>query len=105
MRSRALVLGVVGAVCLALVSGCTRPASEQSPPPQVSENAPAQINLDELPDDVSAEGVIVAALILKNGDITRAVEEALVSPAEVEYAREAIRNGTLQLWVDAAVMP
>ncbi len=36
------------------------------------------------------------------GDIARAVEEALVSPEEVELARKAIAENNPQEWVDRA---
>lgn len=89
-----------------VVAGCTGSSPEGLPPePEMSdETTQSPINLEDLPADVSPEGVIVAALLLQSGDIARAVEEGLVSPAEVEYAREAIQEGTLQLWVDAAVV-
>lgn len=56
----------------------------------------------ELPEGVTAEGVVLAAYLLSSGDITRAVEEALVSPGEVDLAREAISEGSLQEWIDRA---
>jgi hypothetical protein len=56
----------------------------------------------ELPEGVTAHGVLLAAYLLTHGDIARAVEEALVSPAEVDVARDAIANGSLQGWVDKA---
>jgi hypothetical protein len=46
--------------------------------------------------------VLLAAYLLRSGDISLAVEEALVSPAEVELAREAIAENTLQDWVERA---
>lgn len=55
-----------------------------------------------VPAGVSAKGVVLAALILANGDGVQAVEEGLVSPNEVELALKAIAEGNLQEWVDLA---
>ena len=56
----------------------------------------------EVPSGVKPEAVVLAALLIENGDIVTAVEEGLVSPEEVELARKAIAENTLQDWVNAA---
>jgi hypothetical protein len=56
----------------------------------------------KLPEGSTAEGVVLAAVLIPNGDITRAVEEGLVTPEEVELALAAIAEGNLQDWVDLA---
>ena len=55
-----------------------------------------------LPEGVTAEGVLLAAYLITSGDISLAVEQALVSPSEVELARKAMDEDTLQDWVDLA---
>ena len=55
-----------------------------------------------VPDGVSPKAVVFAALLIRNGDIVGAVEGGLVSPLEVELARMALADGTLQEWVDLA---
>ena len=52
----------------------------------------------ELPENVTAKNVLVAAILLSTSDIDGAVAEGLVTPAEVDAAAEAIKNGTLDLW-------
>lgn len=56
----------------------------------------------ELPDDVTAAGVILAATLIATGNIDDAVASGLVSPAEVDEARAAIESGTLDRWVSLA---
>lgn len=104
--NRWALVGVAAVLSVAILAGCSPEVSDDVPAePDMSEEASeTSINVDDLPGDVSPEGVIVAALLLQSGDIARAVEEGLVSPAEVEYAREAIASGTLQQWVDVAVV-
>jgi hypothetical protein len=52
----------------------------------------------DLPADVTAKNVLVAAVLLSTSDIDGAVAEGLVTPAEVDAAAAAIKNGTLDLW-------
>ena len=56
----------------------------------------------ELPDDVTAKGVVLASVLLGSSDIELAIAEGLVTPAEVEYAEKAVKDGTLQDWVTRA---
>ena len=102
-RRRLRLVGLsVGA--LLLISGCTSEGIE-APVPAKQEliNGPNSGESDiELPEGVTAQGVILAAYLLTSGDIARAVEEALVSPEEVELARKAIEEDSLQEWVSRA---
>lgn len=54
------------------------------------------------PDDVTAQGVVLAAVLLSTADITAVVAEGLVTPAEVDAARAAIADGTLGEWRERA---
>jgi hypothetical protein len=92
---KAGILGF-GLVVILLASGC---ASGSSDPGHVPKN---EVVVKELPEGVTPQGVLLAAYLLVNGDISLAVEEALVSPEEVELARKAIADNTLQEWVDRA---
>lgn len=70
-----------------------------------STNAPTDESLPdagELPADVSAAGVVLAATLIAAGNIEDAVSSGLVTPAEVDEARAAIENGTLGEWVALA---
>jgi hypothetical protein len=84
------VLVAIGATAIALgtLAACTLPTGTQS----------ANILTDKLPNDVSADGVLLAAVILSSGDIQVAVEKNIVSSAEVNAARDAILANTLDLW-------
>jgi hypothetical protein len=55
-----------------------------------------------LPTDVTAAGVIAAAVILRAGSIEEAVANGTVTPAEVDVARQALADGTLELWAQRA---
>lgn len=61
--------------------------------------APAE---SEPPDDVTASGVVLAATLIAAGNIDDAVASGLVTPAEVDEARAAIEDGTLDRWVALA---
>jgi len=84
------VLITIGAAAIAIgtLAACTLPTGTQS----------ANILTDKLPSDVSADGVLLAAVILSSGDIQTAVEKNIVSSAEVNAARDAILANTLDLW-------
>jgi len=84
------VLVSVGALAIAsgTLAACSLPTGVES----------ANILNDELPENVSADGVLLAAVILSSGDIQVAVEKSIVSAAEVIAARDAILANTLELW-------
>jgi hypothetical protein len=84
----ALVAFAAGAIALGTLAACSLPTGVES----------GNILTDELPDNVSAEGVLLAAVILSSGDIQAAVEKSIVSSAEVNAARDAILANTLNLW-------
>ena len=84
------ILVAVGAAAMALgtLAACSLPSGTQS----------SNILTDTLPNNVSADGVLLAAVILSSGDIQGAVEKNIVSSAEVNAARDAILANTLDLW-------
>ena len=90
---RKIVIGVLMAVgALAIATGtlaaCSLPSGVES----------GNILTDQLPDNVTADGVLLAAVILSSGDIQAAVEKNIVSSAEVNEARDSILANTLELW-------
>ena len=84
------VLVAIGATAIALgtLAACSLPTGVES----------ANILTDKLPDNVTPDGVLLAAVILSSGDIQAAVEKKIVSSAEVNQARDAILANTLELW-------
>ena len=94
-------LGLAG---LLLATGCVSDGSVSGQASEqevvVDQDAP-EVEI-ELPEGVTAQGVVLAAYLLSGGDIALAVEETLVSPEEVELARKAIAENSLQEWVDRA---
>lgn len=56
----------------------------------------------ELPDDVTASGVLLAATLIASGNVQDAVASGLVTPAEVDEAIAAIESDTLDRWVALA---
>ena len=86
-RPSITVLTVAMAAVLAL-SGCNQ-ATTTSPDLPVSST-------------VSAEGVVLAAVLLSTADIEASVAEGLVTPDEVDEARRAIADGTLDDWRELA---
>lgn len=73
-------------------SGVTRPVT-----PQDTSSIP-----DPLPEHVTAKGVVLATVIIATGNVASAIEQGMASPQEVDLARKAIAEGTVQEWVDAA---
>jgi len=55
-----------------------------------------------LPADVTAKGVVLAAVLLASGDIDNAVGNGLVTPAEVDTAKTAIDQDLLEYWKQRA---
>jgi hypothetical protein len=84
-RSIAVAL-LTCAVLFGGLTGCAAPSAEWS------------IVSGDLPEDVTAKNVLVAAILLSTSDIDGAVAEGLVTPAEVDAAAAAIKDGTLDLW-------
>ena len=92
-----------------VISGCSTDDEPTSSVPDstvsLSTDAPADSTSPEssgLPEDVTAAGVVLAATLIASGNIDDAVASGLVSPAEVDEARAAMENGTLDRWVDLA---
>lgn len=88
-RNRSGLRGAVlaGFVVAGLLSGCTAAPAESVTDTEV-----------RAPDSITAKGVVLAAVLLSTADITASVAEGLVTPAEVDAAREAIKDGTLDEW-------
>ncbi|WP_167138911.1 hypothetical protein [Diaminobutyricimonas sp. TR449] len=66
-------------------------------PEQRRADATAQL-AERVSDTVSAEGVLLAAVLLSTADIESAVAEGLVTPDEVDEARRAIEDDSLDAW-------
>lgn len=93
--TRAALAAALTVIALGSLSAC---ASEtQASVPQESDVLSMQ-----LPNDVSAEGVVLAAVLLSTSDIELALAEGLVTPAEVDLAQAAVDDGTLQQWQQRA---
>lgn len=69
------------------VTGCTSTPTTES-----------TILTAPLPADVSARNVVLAAVLLTTADIDGAIADGLVTPAEVDAATLAIKQGTVDLW-------
>lgn len=101
--NRIIASALAGVLTLGLVVGCTTPASEVPKPVDTTpEESTPEVVLPELPEGATARGVVLAGVLLTSGDITRAAEEGLVTPEEIELARQALEEGTLQAWADLA---
>jgi hypothetical protein len=55
-----------------------------------------------MPTDVTAAGVVTAAVILRAGSVEDAIANGTVTPAEVDLARQAVAEGKLALWAQRA---
>jgi hypothetical protein len=92
---RAVVSTAVSAVLLlTTLAGCA---------PSVPTESMSVINGNgiltaDLGSDVTARGVVLAAVLLVAGDIEKALAKGLVTTPEVDAARKAIDEGTLDMW-------
>lgn len=109
-RHLGIQLTVVSLIVLA-VSGCqpneVEPSSGSMVPPgqsaePVEPPQPVSVVPSPLPPNVSAQGVVLATVIIATGNVSSAIEQGLISPQEVDLAREAIGQGATSDWIDAA---
>lgn len=88
---------------LVFVAGCVDSNSDSSSTTSIisttTTTSTATVNES---DQVSAIGVLFAALVLRDGDIEQAVADGLVTVQEVDNAIVAIEEDTLSDWVALA---
>lgn len=90
------------------LTACTQPAIEvmdtdsELQGSEVEGEEVQELHQLEIPETVSPQAVVLAAFIMANGDILKAIEAGLVTPEEAQLAEEALATSSLQLWVDAA---
>ncbi|GAA1702750.1 hypothetical protein GCM10009792_23680 [Microcella alkalica] len=89
MRARASFAAPIA--LLVALAGCAS-ATEAAPSPHPTLER-------ELPSDLTARGVLIAAVLLSEGDVERGVADGLVTPAEVDEAIRAIERDELDVWV------
>ena len=108
---KTVLSATLGVAMLFLVSACqAEPESPAPSPPESSQleetdgGREEQLSLvpEVLPPNVTASGVVLATVIIATGNVASAIEQGLISPQEVDLAREAISKGATQDWVDAA---
>jgi hypothetical protein len=93
--SRLIVGTVVSAtVLLTTLAGCATSVPSES----MSVLNGNGILTADLGTDVTARGVVLAAVLLVAGDVEKALTKGLVSAPEVDAARKAIAEGTLDMW-------
>lgn len=84
----------IAAASVFLVTGCSTVVPEQTTL-VIGGN---EILTAKLADDLSAKGVIAAAVIIVAGDIEKSIKAGNVTRAEATAAQQAITDGTLDLW-------
>jgi hypothetical protein len=95
MTPRPLVTTVVSAVfLLTTLAGC----APSIPTESMSVLSGSEILTVDLGSDVTARGVVLAAVLLVAGDVEKALTKGLVTAPEVDAARKAIDEGTLDMW-------
>ena len=93
-RRHAFAVAAIGAVVLSALAGCAAAVPTES----MSVLAGNEILTADLGSDVTARGVVLAAVLLVAGDIDKAVKNGVVTESEVLEARQAIADGTLDIW-------
>ncbi len=99
-RMRTKSATIAAALSVALLGAAVLTACQGQVPS--SESSASTILTMELPPEVSAKGVVLAAVLLSTSDIEAALAEGLVTPTELEYAQSAIDDGTLAEWKQRA---
>ena len=95
MMRRTIVTTMATAVLvLTTLAGCASSVPTES----MSVLDGSEILTADLGNDVTARGVVLAAVLLVAGDVEKAVTKGLVTPPEVQAARKAIDEGTLDIW-------
>jgi hypothetical protein len=93
--SRLIVATVAtAAVLLTTLAGCATSVPSES----MSVLNGNGILTADLGTDVTARGVVLAAVLLVAGDVEKALAKGLVTAPEVDAARKAIAEGTLDMW-------
>lgn len=52
----------------------------------------------DLETGVTARGVVLAAVLLVAGNVEKGLKKGVVTQAEVDEARQAVADGTLDMW-------
>ena len=95
MSSRLIVTTVASAaLLLATLAGCAPTVPTES----MSVLNGNGILTADLGTDVTARGVVLAAVLLVAGDVDKALTKGVVTASEVQAARKAIDEGTLDMW-------
>jgi len=94
MRARASLAVSIAALVAVTLTACAG-ATDAAP-------SPHPILASDLPNDLTARGVLLAAVLLSDGDVEQAVADGLVTPAEVDEAIRAIETGELDVWAQRA---
>lgn len=90
---------IAAAVAVACVLPMTLSACATSVPTETTSVIEGNdILTADLGSDLTAKGVVLAAVVLVAGNVDKALADGTVTPGEVEAAREAIANGNLDLW-------
>lgn len=89
---------VIALACVAGLSALTLSSCAGETQPVVTPSATHDILTKKLPADITAKGVLLAAVLLGTADIEASLEAGLVTPVEVATAKLAISDGTLDIW-------
>lgn len=95
-KLNAAVIRTTAALAIAALGATALSACQQIPTDTPA--APSEILTMSLPADVSAKGVLLAAVLLSTADIEAALSEGLVTPAEIDLAQTAIDDGLIDQW-------
>lgn len=94
IRRNALTTAVAALALAGSLAGCSMTVPNES----MSVIEGNDILTADLGADVSARGVVLAAVLLVAGDIEKGLAQGVVTIAEVDEARTAIESGTLDMW-------
>ena len=96
----ALAGAAVTVVSVLFLTGC----ATEVPTSTTTILAADEILTSDLASGVTAQGVLLAAVLLVAGDVEAALDKGIVTSAEVNTAQLAVDEGTLDVWRQRAEM-
>ena len=92
------VVGILGLAVVCAVTPLLTGCASSVPTETTSVIEGNDILTADLAADVTAKGVVMAAVVLVAGDIDKAIADGTVTAAEAKAAKKAIADGNLDLW-------
>jgi len=98
MTKRFIYGGAFALMATLFLSGCQMTGTADTNPSADLSAAASDVLNRDLPPEITAYGVVLAALYIATGDAEEGIASGRVTPSEVYEAKQAIADGTLDFW-------